>query len=80
MSAKVVGYYQINDGFFALVLKDYWDEHEGLDAECGEEEFVPEGFYAVAEAIYQHEFEDDEEAASVLESAGWVAKEIASDE
>lgn len=81
MSAQnVVGYYQNNDGFFALVLKEYWDKNQGLDDGSGEEEFVPEGFYAVTEAIYEHEFEDDEEAARVLESAGWVAKEIVSDE
>lgn len=79
MNSNVIGYYQKNESFFAVVLKDFWEKNQGLDDQSSEEEFVPEGFYAVAEAVYEHTFDTDEEAEQVLNAAGFVAKNLFED-
>lgn len=80
--ANIIGYYHINsdDGFdqVAIVLKDFWETNMCLDDRGGEESFVPARFYSLSDAIYEHDFDTTEEARVVLESAGFVEKDLMS--
>ena len=79
MTVPTIGYYhldQTNGDLFGIVTVDFWNAHQGLDYEGSEEDLVPPGFYAVAEAIYEHEFGTTQEAKDALEKAGFVEKVI----
>ncbi len=81
MTVATVGYYQLDqsDGMeaFALVELNFYNANPGfLDDSGNEEPFVPSGFYAMAEGIYEHEFDTVEEAKAALEAAGWVEKQM----
>lgn len=75
---KIIGFYQFDQDEFsvALVTKDFWDKNGYLCDSGSEEEFVPEGFFQLSEAIYEHEFDDADAARKVLNDAGWVEKEL----
>lgn len=76
--AKVVGYYQFDDENWgvALVTKDFWEANGYLCDSGSEEPFVPDGFFQLSDSYYEHEFDDMDAAKKVLESAGWVEKQI----
>jgi hypothetical protein len=76
--ANIVGFYQFDpEGWsVAMVTKEFWDVNQALDHDCSEEPFVPEGFFRLAEAVYEHEFDDADAAKQVLNKAGWVEKEL----
>lgn len=73
---KVVGYYQFDDEEFsvALVTKGFWEKYGGLDDSGSEEKYVPDGFFQLTDAIYEHNFATHEKACEALEKAGWVAR------
>lgn len=77
--SETIGYYQIQNGFVFLVLKDFWDQYQMLDDGGLSDEFIPEGFYPLDEVAYEHEFEDDDEARDVLEALGWIETELIED-
>lgn len=75
---NIVGYYQFDNEEFsiAMVLKDFWEKHGYMSDSGDEEEFVPEGFFALAEATYEHTYSSTQEAKDVLNAAGWVEKQM----
>lgn len=76
--SEAIGYFQIDEEemFFAMILKSFWDENGSLDSEGSEEDFIPEGFFAVSEGIYEHTYDSNEDAIKVLNAANWVAKDL----
>jgi hypothetical protein len=76
--SKIVGYYQFDDEQFsvALVTKEFWKENQCLDDSGSQEEYVPEHFFELTDAIYEHDFDTHEEACAALEKAGWVARKF----
>lgn len=81
MTVATVGYYQLDqaDGMdaFALVELNFYNANHGMMDDSGSEEpFVPNGFYALTDAVYEHDFATTEEAKAALEAAGWVEKQM----
>lgn len=80
MTTAVVGYYQLDQSeghdAFTLVLKEFWDANQSMDDSGSEEEFVPEGFYALCEGVYEHDLGGTDVARQALEAAGWVEKNM----
>jgi hypothetical protein len=75
---NVVGYFEFDEDNFgvALVTKDFWEANGHLCDSGSEEEFVPEGFFQLSDAYYEHEFDDVDAAKKALTDAGWVEKQI----
>ena len=75
---KIIGYFQFDEEEFSvgIVLKDFWDKNKGLDDQSSESKYIPEGFYELSEAIYEHEYSDTEEAKNILNKAGFIEKEL----
>ena len=80
MTVATVGYYQFDqsDGVeaFALVELNFYNANQHMDDSGSEEPFVPTGFYALTDAVYEHDFDTVEEAKAALEAAGWVEKQM----
>lgn len=74
----IVGYYQFDDEEFsvAMVLKEFWEEHGCMGDSGDEEGFVPEGFFELASATYEHTYSGTQEAKDILNAAGWVEKRM----
>lgn len=74
---QCVGYFQFDSGAYsiAMVLKDYWDNHGGLDGDGIDDRLIPPGFYAQAESIYETDMATDQ-AKAVLAAAGWEEREL----
>jgi hypothetical protein len=75
---KTIGYYEFDEEQFsvALVTKEFWEENECLCDSGSEEEFVPKGFYALTDAIYEHDYSTYEQACEALHKAGWIKKNL----
>lgn len=71
-----IGYFQFDPHEFsvAVVLKDFWEEHGYLDDSGSEEEYMPEGFFMLTDAMYEHRFPTTEDAKKVLKMAGFEEK------
>jgi hypothetical protein len=72
---QTVGYFQEDEGQFTLVLKDFWDEHGGVDPDAELDDMLPEGFYNLADATFEYEG-DPEEGADVLRQAGFKSRRL----
>ena len=61
---QCVGYFQfdVEEYSIAMVLKDYWDTHNGLDGI--DDRLIPAGFYAQAESIYETDMATDKAKAA----------------
>lgn len=71
-----IGYFQFDQEEFsvAVVLKDFWEENGYLDDSGSEEEHMPDGFFALTDAIYEHNYNSIEEAKKLLKIAGFEEK------
>jgi hypothetical protein len=78
MTDKIKGYFQFDDEQFsiAIVLKEFWNENKCLDDSGSEQAFLPKRFYQQTEAIYEHDFDNHEEAVKALNNAGFFEKEL----
>ena len=67
-----------NDGFTAIVSKEFWDEHECLN-DCHIEEEVrsvlPEGFFEVCESMFESDLTGTEAREKLIE-AGFKEMEL----
>lgn len=72
-----VGYFQFDDDEYsiAMVLKDFWDQHGGLDGDGIDDTLIPPGFYAQAESVYETDL-PTQQAKAALVAAGWQEKAI----
>lgn len=77
---QCVGYFQFDaeEHSIAMVLKDYWDTHSGLDGDGIDDRLIPAGFYALAESIYESDMATDK-AKAALVAAGWEERELIPD-
>ena len=72
--AVIIGCFDLVDGQFGIVSKTFWDANRSLDGDGLPEDLedqLPEGFYALAESVYEHDFDSEEEAIQALEAAGF---------
>ena len=69
----VRGYFQEDDGQFTLVLKEFWDAHQGIDADAADalSAVLPPEFSNLADATFEYDG-DIEDATYALRKAGFV--------
>ena len=74
----VVGYYQFDEheASVMLALQRVWDEDEMIQSDHSEAPYVPANFYRMADACYEHTYQNPQDARDALEKAGWVEQQL----
>lgn len=72
-----VGYFEGNEDheMFIVVRKSTFDTN-GVDDTDDVNDIIPEGFYALAETAYEHDFPSYEDAMNALIAAGFEEKKL----